>query len=140
VDNQSERQRGAFTFLYLVENRKACDMPDESSAGRRNKVIHKGFIESRASAIAIANRTISFIKDRIKELGANNPRLLEEFNLARMDELKEKHKDKPNVRFLSVWTILTESYKAELGKEFNCEQYLKTVKAFRDSNWEGVRS
>ncbi|HHF3271850.1 TPA: hypothetical protein ACPJ2V_004637 [Vibrio diabolicus] len=51
VSNQSERQLGAFTYLYLSS---LGELPPELSSndrGFRNKVIHKGYIPSVDEAI-----------------------------------------------------------------------------------------
>jgi hypothetical protein len=43
---QSERQIGAYVFVYLLENKKCPTLLSNKSKELRNKVIHKGYIPS----------------------------------------------------------------------------------------------
>lgn len=68
ISNQSERQLGAFTYLYLF---RFGDLPPELSShhrGFRNKVIHKGYIPSMDEAIEFGRVVHNHIMSVISEL------------------------------------------------------------------------
>lgn len=87
VSRQSERQLGAFLFLYLIENKRALQrsivdaMPDVSFGlkkkdlswtGFRNEVIHKGYIPSSKEVLAYGDLIYQFIYRLIEELRATS--------------------------------------------------------------------
>lgn len=70
VANQSERQLGAFLFLYLDKIKKSPPVLSESNTSFRNRVIHKGYIPSKDESVAfgeavrtIANEVISSMRN-----------------------------------------------------------------------------
>ncbi len=70
ISNQSERQLGAFTYLYLSS---LGELPPELSSkdrGFRNKVIHKGYIPSVDEAIGFGKVVYNHIMAVISELEA----------------------------------------------------------------------
>ncbi|WP_052678263.1 hypothetical protein [Moritella viscosa] len=70
VSNQSERQLGAFTYLYLSS---IGELPPELTSkdrGFRNKVIHKGYIPSVDEAIGFGKVVHNHIMAVISELEA----------------------------------------------------------------------
>jgi hypothetical protein len=60
VDNQSERQLGAFLFIHLLEN-KTIEAIDQKFIEFRNKVIHKGYIPSHDEVIQYGEHLYQFI-------------------------------------------------------------------------------
>jgi len=82
VSRQSERQLGAFLFLYLLENKKPVERsivdakPSESSGIKtrlswtefRNNVIHKGYIPSTEEVNVYGDLVYQFIYRLIGEL------------------------------------------------------------------------
>ena len=49
---QSERQLGAFLFLYLAVTKQVCDLPIPMLARLRNKVVHNGYFPTQAETIS----------------------------------------------------------------------------------------
>lgn len=69
VSNQSERQLGAFLFLYLLENRKAIDFQDINKQVKfRNDVIHKGYIPLTEEVLKYGEIVLNFVFTVSKEL------------------------------------------------------------------------
>tara|TARA_B100001059_G_C17817471_1_gene576195 strand:- start:177 stop:884 length:708 start_codon:yes stop_codon:yes gene_type:complete len=68
VSNQSERQLGAFTFLFLAKYNKKAQTLDSNAAGFRNKVIHKGYIPTEAEAIDFGDNVYCIIKNTVQKL------------------------------------------------------------------------
>ena len=59
---QSERQFGAFCFLYAMVMGRAFDLPQPYSE-MRNKVVHKGYIPSRQEALCFAATAVRLVDD-----------------------------------------------------------------------------
>lgn len=90
VSRQSERQLGAFLFLYLLENKKPLspvilDARPSSEGGSpritwtefRNNVIHKGYIPSSEEVIAYGDLVYQFIYQLISELKATSSEFMQ---------------------------------------------------------------
>jgi hypothetical protein len=54
VGNQSERQLGAFCFLYLLETGKPAVLPKDDWVQFRNKVVHKGYLPTKEETLKYA--------------------------------------------------------------------------------------
>ncbi|MVX65580.1 hypothetical protein GKZ28_18015 [Clostridium chromiireducens] len=68
VSNQSERQLGAFYFLYLDILDKIPKSIDKKQIEFRNKVIHKGYIPKYDEVIKYADCVLKYMYDILKEL------------------------------------------------------------------------
>ncbi len=91
LSRQSERQLGAFLFLYLLENKRALDpsivdaKPSVSFAAAnrltwtefRNNVIHKGYIPSTDEVLAYGDLVYQFIYRLIKELRSTSAEFMQ---------------------------------------------------------------
>ena len=71
VSNQSERQLGAFIFLYLLETGGKPDLLHKKKIEFRNSVIHKGKIPSREEAIAYGQAVLEVIQPLLISLRVN---------------------------------------------------------------------
>jgi hypothetical protein len=63
VDAQSERQLGAFVFVYLLENGTAPSLLSSNMVKFRNRVIHKGFIPDEPEALRYGEAVLSLLRD-----------------------------------------------------------------------------
>lgn len=61
VENQSERQLGAFYFLYLAEFSSAPPDYLNKNAAFRNKVVHKGYIPTKTETLKYARGAFEYI-------------------------------------------------------------------------------
>jgi hypothetical protein len=68
VSNQSERQLGAFTYLYLLSLGKLPPELSSSDRGFRNKVIHKGYIPSVDEAMGFGKVVYEHIMAVVSDL------------------------------------------------------------------------
>jgi hypothetical protein len=68
VANQSERQLGAYLFLYLAEFGTEPVLPKRRIVEIRNGVAHKGIIPERGEAVAFAEETYELIQSGIRQL------------------------------------------------------------------------
>jgi hypothetical protein len=76
VSPQSERQLGAFYFLYLINNKKAPPTIPNSAIKFRNDVIHKGYIATTNEVIKYGQILLEYIFNIMKEFRSENERLL----------------------------------------------------------------
>lgn len=61
VNRQSERQLGAFIFLYLLETGRSPAMLSNSLVSFRNEVIHQGTIPSRRQAMEYGQAVLDIV-------------------------------------------------------------------------------
>lgn len=79
VSNQSERQLGAFTFLFLAKYNEKAQTLDSNTVGFRNSVIHKGYIPSEADAIDFGNKVYSVIRGIAQKLELSEGKRLDSY-------------------------------------------------------------
>jgi len=72
VANQSERQLGAFVFLYLAKNGKSVKYLTDKAINFRNKVIHKGYIPTLDETSDYGHEVLSFIDPILDDLKYNH--------------------------------------------------------------------
>ncbi len=58
---QSERQLGAYTFLYLIENKQNPCMLEKAKGKFRNKVVHRGVVPTRDEAVEYGQSVLDVI-------------------------------------------------------------------------------
>jgi hypothetical protein len=72
VAQQSERQLGAYIFLWLVEFGSAPDLLSNSMTKLRNAVVHKGRLPERSDAIAFGEAAYKVIQEGVRKLRATH--------------------------------------------------------------------
>ncbi len=65
ISKQSERQLGAFIFLYISEFGQKPNTLKEKQINLRNKVIHQGYFPAKDECILYGNDVLNFIRDGI---------------------------------------------------------------------------
>lgn len=68
VSNQSERQLGAFLFLWTNKFNEAPELLTNKDTKFRNEVIHKGKIPAKEEALIFGNTILKIIRPKIKQL------------------------------------------------------------------------
>ncbi|HEV8713852.1 MAG TPA: hypothetical protein VGX03_13630 [Candidatus Binatia bacterium] len=90
VSKQSERQIGAFLFIYLLENGKPPPFIDEykmQSYGKkenkhfRNAVIHEGYTPSQDQVIEYEEQIFQFICPILTELRTTSDEIIQKFTM-----------------------------------------------------------
>lgn len=74
VANQSERQLGAFVFLYLTKNKQSVTYLSDKAINFRNKVIHKGYIPTFDETCDYGQAVLSFVDPILNDLKVNHAR------------------------------------------------------------------
>jgi hypothetical protein len=87
VSAQSERQLGAFIFLYIASFGELPTLLDKAKF--RNDVIHKGYLPDRDEAIDFGAATYKVIQDGAQKLKSS---FREEVTTAFLDQLRETEK------------------------------------------------
>ncbi len=77
VAKQSERQLGAFSFLYLGHFKRSYTRHDETFTKLRNDVVHQGKFASRADSMNFGRHVYKVIKELLAELRDSIPMALE---------------------------------------------------------------
>lgn len=89
ISNQSERQLGAFYFLYLSKFNELPQTLDSNETGFRNNVIHKGYFPTKDETLNFAKKIYSIIQNNNKVLEENLPTNISEYKRKFIQELRE---------------------------------------------------
>ncbi|MCG3817260.1 hypothetical protein I3256_15020 [Photobacterium damselae] len=128
VVNQSERQLGAYLFVYLSKYYSAPTLLSQKKVTFRNKVIHKGYIPTLSEAIEFGEAVHRSIMNVIAKLEVDEDKQLSEFYQTML----------PHASGFE-WTVnespraisLNTRYKTpELSKPTRCKEYAVILKAF----------
>ena len=128
VSNQSERQLGAYIFVYLIKYNSAPKLLSQNMVTFRNKVIHKGYIPTLSEAIEFGEAVHCSIMNVIAKLEADEDEQLSEFYQTMLPHAEGYE-----------WTVtqspraisLNTRYKTpDLSKPTRCKDYSVILKAF----------
>jgi hypothetical protein len=109
VIKQSERQIGAFIFVYLIENGNhppfiddlnMKSMKDVTNRGFRNKVIHNGYTPSREQVIEYGEQVFKFIHDLFYKLKDSSEQSIQQYISDAINKVKERH---PKKQICTQW-------------------------------------
>ncbi len=126
VASQSERQYGAFIFLYLNDFGKSPQLLSNSRTEFRNEVIHKGKIPTREEAIEYGQAVLDIIRPILQQVKEKYPKGVDRtISLHLAQSINEKDKGKP-VSTMGIPTIISLS----IGDPGHDERPL--VKALQD--------
>ncbi|MGD1019376.1 MAG: hypothetical protein ABSA12_08660 [Verrucomicrobiia bacterium] len=123
ISNQSERQLGAFLFLYLTENRRACEFAPQKYTELRNKVTHKGYFPSREETVEYGQWALTFMTKMYAELESSCNNVILQRRFRRSDGLIAEHAPNGNWVKLMVDTILN----GQPRFKFTYEQWLARI-------------
>lgn len=110
VSKQSERQLGAFIFIYLYEFGKQPTILNNTTVKFRNDVIHKGIIPSKEKAIEYGQKVFDLINPLIKLLKEHYSNSIHMITAQHMNAT-QKPLDQPGaISSLCITTILSLTY------------------------------
>lgn len=107
VASQSERQLGAFAFVYLLEQKAAPPMLRQADVEFRNAVIHKGRIPNRERAIEFGEQVVQIILNVLMPLRAHAEDVIQHavaLHVRRLHDLARAQN--PDVAFMSAATLV----------------------------------
>jgi hypothetical protein len=134
ISDQSERQFGAFCFLYMLEfNEQVIDTKiDEKLRKIRNRVIHKGYIPTKEEAIEYGEIIFNFINSKIEKIKKKYSETINVLIGKRLKEItKNIPKNKPRST-MCITTILSLTY--EEPKRFENKTFLDILNSLQEQN------
>ncbi len=87
VSNQSERQLGAFYFLYSMHFNELPPFLDKNKVALRNQVVHKGKLATKEEALGFGKYVFDYIKSILRKLREKHHDKLGELNSLRLFRL-----------------------------------------------------
>lgn len=130
VSSQSERQLGAFIFLYLQTFGHEPTLLSTSKVSFRNDVIHKGKIPSRAEALAYGQAVLDVVRPIIDEMKQKFPEGLQTATFAHLMKTIPKP-EAGQVSTMSVPTIVSLTVVPPNGQHRSLEDELKELDWWR---------
>ncbi len=113
VSKLSERQLGAFSFLFLREFGIPPKILSSDDASFRNNVIHKGYFPNEKETLSFTSKVASIITDNFKSINGNKEKIEKFNNLLR------------NEFFTSAKAKITE---IELRPEYDSKSKIRVAK------------
>jgi hypothetical protein len=107
VSNHSERQLGAFIFLYLLEEKKTPPLLSENSVKFRNDVVHKGKIPSKDEAISYGEEVLGLVTPLLRDLKAKHSEHVGKSVSRHVQQTRQAIQGNPHVSFLSISTTIS---------------------------------
>lgn len=107
VAKQSERQIGAFVFLYLTELGKPAAMLRNDLVEFRNKVIHQGKIPTRQEAVDYGQAVLDAVRPILKEVKEKYPNGVQKAVFQHLKSCRGRTDDNYPVSTLGVRTVLS---------------------------------
>lgn len=125
VANQSERQLGAFSFLYLLETKK--NPPPLPMVDFRNKLIHKGYIPSYAQSLDYGKIVHEYMTHIVAQMNRDAGRFVVEAHADQRKKVTDgKHNSNMSFKhYIPFGTTYTKYYKMTL------EEKMRKRKSYR---------
>lgn len=107
VSSQSERQLGAYIFLYTVEKGELPPLLSNSKITFRNDVIHKGKIPTNEEAVSYGKAVLESLHPVLLDLKVNESDHVSAVVLRHVGNLRKQIKGVNQVSFMSAGTIIS---------------------------------
>lgn len=107
VAAQSERQLGAYTFLYLIDNGQPAPALSGGLIKFRNDVIHKGKIPTKDEAIGYGQAVLDIVAPALAALKAKYPDHLDTIVTRHIKKTQKQIEGVPHTSFLSISTTIS---------------------------------
>lgn len=135
IKNQSERQLGAFIFLWMQQFKEVPVLLTNSKIEFRNSVIHKGKIPSRDEALNYGNSVLDVIRpklNKIKEIFPEEISNLSRYHQMESQLAKDEGKQKS---FMGILTLLSLTFTDTIYQTGRLEQYVTMLEERRRSEF-----
>lgn len=109
VSSQSERQLGAFIFLYTQQVGMKPEMLHHKKVAFRNQVIHKGKIATRKEALDFGQAVLDIERSLLVQVKAHCDRAMRQVVLSQMNDCAQKEGDLPAIT-TTIPTIISLNY------------------------------
>jgi hypothetical protein len=131
VANQSERQLGAFVFLWASNFNETPTILTTSQVNFRNEVIHKGKIPTQKEAINFGNSVLNLVRPKMIALRDRFPEEVSKVTFNHIKDRRSKADDGKIVSTMSISTILSLNSGVDSHHQKNIEEHLVQIAEFR---------
>lgn len=107
VASQSERQVGAFVFLWASNFGKPPELLSNTQVSFRNDVIHKGKIPTREDANRYGNSVLDVLRPKMLALKERFPEEVSKVTFYHLRDCRLDADDRKNVSTMSISTIVS---------------------------------
>lgn len=130
VSNMSERQLGAFIFLWASHFNETPALLPKNLITFRNEVIHKGKIPSQDEALKYGNAVLDVLRPKVKIINDKFPDQVQNSTDRNMMAGVEKSKALGDLQTMSINAILSQGNSVD-GAEKRLEDHLTLVDDMR---------
>lgn len=128
ISKQSERQIGAFIFLYTIQFKKSPSILNNKQVEFRNNVIHKGYFPTFDETILYAQETFNLMFEILNVLKSSCEESIEKVTMDRMYNMgQEAKKISGKIVSLSTPTILNMLGTLDEREPAIVEDYIKSI-------------
>lgn len=124
VSNQSERQLGAFIFLWSTFFGETPELLSDRQVSFRNSVIHKGRIPSKREAIIYGNDILSVLYPKMLAIKEKYPEEVQKVVFYHIRDCKSKQDQSKTVSTYSIQTIVSLSFNGKKNSKIVLEDQL----------------
>ncbi|MBD3342451.1 MAG: hypothetical protein GF353_25350 [Candidatus Lokiarchaeota archaeon] len=124
VSKQSERQLGAFIYLFTIEKKCAPTLLSNSNIEFRNAVIHKGKIPEEKDAIKYGNDVLKIVRPILYDLKMNYTKYVDKTIIQYLEAIKQKTPDKKNPNVMFISTVLSIAKREAHWDKMSLENFL----------------
>jgi hypothetical protein len=125
ISVQSERQLGAFIFLYLLEYGNKPPLLSTDNVKFRNAVIHKGKIPSKKEAIDYGQVVFDVIKPTLEKLKERYRDIMDQYVLSQLEETRKGTDKALPLVTLSIPTILSIAHDQPFHEEIDIKKIVE---------------
>lgn len=136
LDNQSERQYGGYILLNLLENGNLPNLPSESNASFRNKVIHKGYFPSKTETEGYINEIGSYLIKQQKILVNKYFSLIMNETIERNQALMKKNNISNGASMVMIIPTYLQMQCQKPRELFNLNEALVNVVSYKNNVYE----
>lgn len=130
VSNQSERQLGAFIFLWAQEFEEQPELLSNQKTSFRNAVIHKGKIPTNEEALAFGNAVLDILRPNMLKLQRQLSDTVQQVVVYHLGDARSPDTEYP-VLMMGTSTIVSLSFRRPKVEEDDLEHHLARLRSER---------
>lgn len=131
VASQSERQLGAFVFLWASNFNEAPELLANSEVGFRNDVIHKGKIPTRTEAIRYGDSILSVLRPKMLAIREKFPQEVSRVTFYHLRDCRSDVDNGKTVSTMGVSTIVSLTHGEASHHNKSVEEHLAWLAEWR---------
>ncbi|WP_218972697.1 hypothetical protein [Aeromonas allosaccharophila] len=133
VSNQSERQLGAFLFLWAVEFGEIPVLLPKKDIAFRNSVIHKGRIPTKNEALEYGNTILNIIRPKIEQLKRSCSEEISKVTFKHILSCSELTNEQVSGGVMCANTIVSLASGEESKNQQSLEEAISSVSKWRET-------